>query len=229
MHSIFNTGLADIIERELHAHFRPHLRSSSDLKVIGPLVLACVRQALDGHTLIMDASDRMHSALAATTTPLVDFLARDGKSAAGLPHIPAFRESVATHATDLLRRLREEFLTGSRGPTPASPYLGNTRPVYEFVRAKLGVKMHGMENFTRFQDGFTQATIGQNVSLIYEVWHVSTLTRYRLTLHRQSVHSRWCNAGSDRRAFLSDMDSHMTALHHLNVDIYLYFLIIEAR
>jgi phenylalanine ammonia-lyase len=46
--------------------------------------------------------------------------------------------------------------------------MGNCRPVYEFVRVTLGIRMYGIDNLNSFQDGFTEITIGQNVSLIYE-------------------------------------------------------------
>ncbi|QRV84145.1 phenylalanine ammonia-lyase [Ceratobasidium sp. AG-Ba] len=82
--------------------------------------------------------------------------------------IPAFRESVAVRSAELYERLRAEYLTGKRGPAPAAELLGNTRPVYEFVRVKLGVKMHGLDNLNRFEHGWTDLSIGQNVALIYE-------------------------------------------------------------
>ena len=40
--------------------------------------------------------------------------------------------------------------------------------MYEFVRCTLGIKMHGYENLTLFEDGFGDITVGGNVSVIYE-------------------------------------------------------------
>jgi len=168
LNAVFTQELREIIETELSVHFGSHFTAPSDLRVLNRGVYAAVQKSLDGETLIMDATPRMRTAAAASSTPLVDFLSRNATSAAGLSAIPAFRESVATQAVAVLERLREEFLTGARGAAPAASYIGKARPVYEFVRTQLGVKMHGMENLTRFQDGFTELTIGQNVSTIYE-------------------------------------------------------------
>ena len=67
-----------------------------------------------------------------------------------------------------LHTLRTSYLDGSRGPFPASPYLGATRPMDEFIRRTLGIKMHGYENLTYFEDGFGDVLIGGNISVIYE-------------------------------------------------------------
>ncbi|KAG8955669.1 hypothetical protein FRC04_007660 [Tulasnella sp. 424] len=168
LNNAFNEGLRDIIQEELHAQFASFVSSPTELTKIGNAVSFAIQQALDSHTLIMDAVPRLQTAAAASTTPLVDFFSLSSKTTGALSGIPAFRAAVASKGVDLLQRLREEFLTGARGPAPAASYLGNARPVYEFVRVKLGVKMHGTENFSRFDGGFTQLTIGQNVSVIYE-------------------------------------------------------------
>ena len=69
------------------------------------------------------------------------------------------------------RGLREAYLNGDRGDAPAAGYLGRTRPVYEFIRVTLGVKMHGRENASRFEKGLgvEDVSIGQHISLIHEV------------------------------------------------------------
>lgn len=153
----------------MHSQFASFVTSPTELTKLGNTIAFAIQQALDGHTLIMDAVPRLRTAAAASTTPLVDFFSLSTKTTGALSGIPAFRAAVAVKGVDLLQRLREEFLTGARGPAPAAAYVGNARPVYEFVRVKLGVKMHGEENFSRFDGGFTQLTVGQNVSVIYEV------------------------------------------------------------
>ncbi|KAI9441665.1 L-Aspartase-like protein [Lactarius indigo] len=86
------------------------------------------------------------------------------------PRFPAFRASVASRATSLLVTLRKEYLSGARGQAPASKHLNKTRPIYEFVRKTLGIRMHGSENESVFSNGLgvEDVTVGQNVSLIHE-------------------------------------------------------------
>ncbi|KAG8846048.1 hypothetical protein FRB96_002089 [Tulasnella sp. 330] len=170
MNSLFQTSLKEIIDHELSAHFGAYLASAGPAitKSLKRVIYESIQQTLDTQAIIMDIVPRMQTSVAASTTPLVDFLAATPSSISGLEKIPAFRKKVVDQAVALLTRLREEFLSGARGPAPAAELLGKTRPVYEYVRVTLGVKMHGNENATRFDGGFTQATIGQNVSNIYE-------------------------------------------------------------
>ncbi|KZV73959.1 hypothetical protein PENSPDRAFT_648358 [Peniophora sp. CONT] len=68
----------------------------------------------------------------------------------------------------------------SVAPRAWSYSLKRTRPVYEFVRVKLGVRMYGAENAGIFSNGIGMAapSIGENVSKICgairdgEVWSV---------------------------------------------------------
>ncbi|KZV73963.1 hypothetical protein PENSPDRAFT_648362 [Peniophora sp. CONT] len=62
------------------------------------------------------------------------------------------------------------YLEGKRGRAPGAHLLKRTRPVYEFVRNKLGVQMHGAENAGLFPNGLGMdvPSIGENVSKIYE-------------------------------------------------------------
>lgn len=185
MNSYFQTGLKEILERELSAHFGAYLASASPAtgRSVRRAIYEAIQQTLDTQAIIMDIVPRMQTSVAASTTPLVDFLAATPSSMPGLEKIPAFRTQVADQAVALLARLRDEFLSGERGAAPAAEFLGRTRPVYEYVRVTLGVKMHGNENATRFDGGFTQATIGQNVSTIYEVRFFSgDFGRYRACL-----------------------------------------------
>lgn len=168
MNSAFHAGLITILDAELSTHFGTRFNAAGPAtsRKVRRAIVEAVKQSLDTQALIMDVVPRMQTAIAATTTPLVDFLAEGG---VGLEKIPAFRAKVVEQTVALLTELREEFLSGKRGPAPAKEFLGRTRPVYEYVRCTLGVKMHGNENITRFDGGFTQETIGQNVSKIYEV------------------------------------------------------------
>jgi len=125
----------------------------------------------------MDAPERMLKVAASSSTILLDFFTGpasfDDVAALGstLACIPEFRSSVASRATLLLDNLRRDYLSGARGAAPASQHLNKTRPVYEFVRKTLGIRMHGSENYALFKDGLyaDDQTVGQNVSLIHEV------------------------------------------------------------
>lgn len=131
-------------------------------------------------TSTMDAAERMHKVAASSTTCLLDFFtgpsyARAESVSTMLTAIPSFRARVAERLTSLLDELRRDYLSGARGPGPASPFLNKTKPVYEFVRIGLGIKMHGSENYHRFSKGLgvEEQTVGQNVSVIHEVCIIS--------------------------------------------------------
>ncbi|KAK0486135.1 L-Aspartase-like protein [Armillaria novae-zelandiae] len=167
-------GVSLIVKEELVDLFAPVL-SHSDLTSVTSNVQKTLIDALD-HTTTMDATERMIKVAASSTTVLVDFLTSctfvAGSSAAGaaLTSIPVFRSRVASRATTLLDDLRRSYLSGERGAAPASKHLKKTRPLYEFVRITLGIRMHGSENYHRFINGHgtDEVTVGQNVSLIHE-------------------------------------------------------------
>ncbi|KAI0294410.1 phenylalanine ammonia-lyase [Russula brevipes] len=164
----FNRALASIVEEELSAHFGERLVGfkSSAFEA----VLKSTLRTLDS-TTTMDAAPRMTQVAGASIPVLVD-LFTTGPSAApsALSAIPAYRASVASRATALLLSLRKDYLSGARGRAPASSYLNRTRPIYEFIRLTLGIRMHGSENESVFANGLgvEDVTIGQNVSLIHE-------------------------------------------------------------
>ncbi|ESK92064.1 phenylalanine ammonium lyase [Moniliophthora roreri MCA 2997] len=125
-------------------------------------------------TSTFDATERMQKMGSSSSTTLLDFFTREkaddvlvGKALAA---IPKFRQAFAIRATSLLDELRRAYLTGERGPDPASSILNRTRPVYEFVRKTLGIKMSGAENYMRFPNGhgLDAQTSGQDISLIHE-------------------------------------------------------------
>ena len=125
-------------------------------------------------TSILDAAERMAKVAASATTILVDHFTSpeaSAESVLSLSSLPGFRSNVASRLTTLLDQLRRDYLSGAKGPAPASRYLNKTRPVYEFVRLTLGIRMHGSENYHRFSNGLgvEDVTVGQNVSLIHEV------------------------------------------------------------
>lgn len=165
----FNHALSFIVEEELSAHFGETLAGRESY--ISRDILKIMFRTLDSSTT-MDAAPRMTHVAAASVPILVDFFIT-GPSAnpSALSAIPAFRASVASRATSLLLSLRKEYLSGARGQAPASNYLNGTRPIYEFIRLTLGIRMHGSENESVFANGLgvEDVTVGQNVSLIHEV------------------------------------------------------------
>ncbi|KAF9520851.1 hypothetical protein BS47DRAFT_1374656 [Hydnum rufescens UP504] len=166
----FDRGIQTILSEELAVHFDAHLSRASQTTLYLTLLRA-VRNALDSSTT-EDAVPRLVSVAAACTTPLVNSFLLHSPTCSPLADVVTsigmFRASFAKRAADLLHTLRTEYLDGTRGPAPASPFLGRTRPIYEFVRYTLGIKMHGYENLILFEDGFGDVTLGDNISIIYE-------------------------------------------------------------
>ncbi|KAH9006137.1 phenylalanine ammonia-lyase [Lactarius hatsudake] len=165
----FNRELISIVEEELSAHFGRSL-SRHESSAVFRDILKSMYRTLDA-TTTMDAAPRMTKVAGASVSVLVDFFTTSPSAdLSALSAVPAFRASVASRATSLLVTLRKEYLSGARGPAPASKYLNKTRPIYEFVRKTLGIRMHGSENESAFANGLgvEDVTVGQNVSLIHE-------------------------------------------------------------
>lgn len=168
MQAEFTSKLVQIVDEELQSRFSADLLEANSGSVRAKVLLA-MRSALDT-TTTMDAGQRM-SAVAATAMPiLVEALAAHADTFVP-SNLTGFCDAVAARATSTLVALREEYLSGVRGPAPASQFLVRTRPIYEFVRIGLGIRMHGEENRMFFQNGngVSEQSIGQNVSLIHEV------------------------------------------------------------
>ncbi|KAJ7076829.1 L-Aspartase-like protein [Mycena belliarum] len=163
-------GLNTIASEELAVCLAPYL-SESVLSAATSQVCGALKDSLN-NTSTMDAPERMLKVAASSSTVLVDLLTSQPCSdpGAALSSIPVFRAKVAARAETLLDELRRAYLFGERGAAPASPHLNKTRPVYEFVRLKLGVKMHGAENYNSFVNGLgvDEDSIGHHVSLIHE-------------------------------------------------------------
>ncbi|KAJ7703111.1 phenylalanine ammonia-lyase [Mycena rosella] len=166
----FVSGLCDILRQEFAASFETHLAQPQPKFVRD---LCNILKATLERTSTMDAADQMREVASSSSTMLLNlFASPEFASSQGpvLVAIPGFQANLALRSATLLNKLRGEFLSGQRGACPASLYLGKTRPVYEFIRVKLGVKMHGAENYAHFANGLgvDDVTIGQNISVIYE-------------------------------------------------------------
>ena len=169
----FTDELKKIVSQELSDTFGHALAESETSVLLSRVSKAMV--ATFESTSTMDAVERMQKVAASSTPALVDFLTgsdvEDGETAAALmTSIPKFRSRVASRAASFLKQLQAEYLTGARGPAPAASYLNKTRPIYEFVRVTLGIKMHGIENLHAFENGLgmEDVTPGQHVSRIHE-------------------------------------------------------------
>ncbi|KNZ72834.1 Phenylalanine ammonia-lyase [Termitomyces sp. J132] len=169
----FTQGLEAIVDDEITGVFGEHL-SPSQKAILTKKVLRVMTLTLD-KTSTMDSSDRINAVVASTITTFVDFLSGAEFADAAftttlISLISLFRSQVASRALNLLDQLRRDYLSGHRGAAPASPFLSKTRGVYEFIRVDLRVRMHGCENYARFVNGLgvDDASIGQNISRIYE-------------------------------------------------------------
>ncbi|THH33065.1 hypothetical protein EUX98_g1153 [Antrodiella citrinella] len=161
-------GMDTIVRQELITSFGSCL-SPLQLNTLFALVSNAMDKSLES-TSTMDAVPRMRAVAAASTTPIVDFCSTEPALASALTGIVPFRAEVAEKCSSLLQKLREEYLGGGKGAAPASAYLGGTKPVYEFVRLGLGIRMHGSENLHGFEQGpgVEEVSIGQHISLIHE-------------------------------------------------------------
>ncbi|KAF8161163.1 L-Aspartase-like protein [Crassisporium funariophilum] len=169
----FLQGLKAILKEEFSSSFGPFVATSQQSAFSAELY-GVMEQTLD-KTTVMDSADQMHAVAASTTPLLLDFFssvdfADTTASAPSFGVLSAFRDRISSRAVTLHETLRESFLSGTRGRTPASAYLGKTKGVYEFVREGLGIRMHGGENHGRFVNGtgVDEVSIGQNISKIYE-------------------------------------------------------------
>ncbi|KAF8176545.1 L-Aspartase-like protein [Pholiota molesta] len=169
----FHEGLTKVVAEEFTEAFGAFLSGDASRPVLSN-VAATMHDTFDG-SATMDARERMQKVAASSTTTLLDFFtgpsfADSSLVGAALTSIPTFRSRVADRLYTLLDGLRRDYLSGARGPAPASAYLNKSRSVYEFVRLTLGIRMYGSENYHRFENGVgvEDQTVGQNVSLIHE-------------------------------------------------------------
>lgn len=164
--------LPDLVQDALRIHFGLAIPSKEEETLVKSLVRV-MRETLDRST-IMDNEDCMLAVANSTTSTLVKFFAESGNC--DLKSLNEFCSRVASHSAGVQDELRKDYLTGLKGSTPASSYLSKTRVVYEYIRETLGVKMHGLENYSGFVNGLgvDAVSIGENISIIYEVGDLST-------------------------------------------------------
>ena len=162
------------MEEELASSFRSFISPSQQVTLSSKL-FAVMQQTFD-KTTVMDSADQMCAVATSSVSVIMDFFCNadasiDSALCPSLTLISEFRSRVSTKAAALHENLRKAFLSGAVGHAPASPYLGRTKRLYEFVREGLGIRMHGSENYELFPNGIgmDEVSIGQNISKIYEV------------------------------------------------------------
>ncbi|EEB96863.1 hypothetical protein MPER_03924, partial [Moniliophthora perniciosa FA553] len=142
----FDDGLQRIVSEELATVFGSSIDASRRSKFASK-VFHTMLQTLE-KTSTMDLADQMSTVASSSVATLSDLFISAGVDVAGtLTSINTFRANVASRATMLMDQLRKSYLSGERGAAPASPYLGKTKLVYEFIRVGLGIKMHSLENY----------------------------------------------------------------------------------
>jgi len=161
-----------IINEEIETLFHQSSSSEPSLKVLVRSLCTRVRETFHGSlevTTTMDVPLRMMTASKTSSAIFLDFLSAHPEISLPFQHITAFQNTLVRRTAASLEELRLAYFTLSRGPTPASVWMGRTKAVYEFIRVTLGVRMHGLENYEQFQHGIgMNGNIGQDVSKIYE-------------------------------------------------------------
>jgi len=175
----FLQGLGLVLEEEFTSSFSSFVATSHQDSLVKNL--SASMESVFDKTTIMDSEDQMRAVAASTASVLLDhFNENEVTDSPTMGTFAQFRSGIAAKLTALHAKLRDEYLTGARGPAPASALLGRTRDMYNFVRKDLGIKMHGAENHSKFVHGLgsDEVSIGQNISKIYEVCIFSSLTLF---------------------------------------------------
>lgn len=169
----FLARLPDLIRDGLKIHFGASIPASEEDNLVKTLFYV-MRETLDKSTT-MDNVDQMRAVANSSTTTLVNFFVQQSQASetSSMLDFKAFSEfgsRIASHTAAYHDELRKDYLTGLKGPAPASPYLSKTKGVYEFVRVTLGVRLHGFENYSGFTNGLgvDDVSVGENISTIYE-------------------------------------------------------------
>jgi phenylalanine ammonia-lyase len=149
------------------------LAGHSLLSAATPAVYEAMTQTFE-KTSTMDAPGRALEIASSGTRALAELAMASATGDISLTTLSGFRDRVAQRAHKVYDGLVHAYLSGERGPAPASIHLKGTRPMYDYIRITLGVPMHGMSNYRLFENdaAFGDLTIGEHVSRIYEVCRV---------------------------------------------------------
>lgn len=177
LQSAFTGAFKLVISRALDKHFEPFKVATTTAAQISA-TLAKVMQARFDRNTGMDLHDRVVDAVRGSTMtlfelfatqPVTSSLSKGEHEASYINAMKHFTIDLEQETERLYFQLRDDFLTGKRGKAPAAHLLGNTRPVYEFIRQTLDIPMHGLVNLRMFEgpEGMGKRTTGQEVSKIY--------------------------------------------------------------
>lgn len=140
--------------------------STEEILTLAPKIRSAIWRRLE-QTTSVDLTPRWEDAFAFVSSLVLDALSTSSIKSVESPitSITLWRTTSSTSAVALTKSIRESFfLSNASSVSPTSSYLGNTRPLYEFVRHTLGVKSRRGDVYL----GKQEATIGSAVSKIYE-------------------------------------------------------------
>ena len=140
--------------------------STEEIALLATKIRSAIWRRLE-QTTSVDLAPRWEDAFAFVSSLVLDSLATSRIECKDSPieAIKNWRSSSSSSAISLTKSIRESFFASTLTSTsPTSEYLGNTRPLYDFVRHTLGVKSRRGDVFL----GKQEATIGSAVSKIYD-------------------------------------------------------------
>jgi phenylalanine ammonia-lyase len=181
MQKQYNASLQGLLVEELTTHLGRHFDNGIIPSALQSQLVSVVLGGL-GPASTTDAERQLEIVASGMTSPILDFFASSSNMLQEhmiIHSLSALRSSFARRGADMLQASRHAFIAGkSHFPfalgyspnVPAAPFIGRTRPVYEFIREGLGIRMHGSDNLGKFSGPLGgEPSIGYNVSLIYEV------------------------------------------------------------
>ncbi|KAE8227235.1 hypothetical protein CF319_g274 [Tilletia indica] len=164
----FKLKLAEQIEESIERFFSTWI-NQHDQVALGKKVALRLARRLD-ETSARDLHSRLTDAYTFAGYELIEYFTSlpSGGGADPLRTIMSWRDYSAEQTAVLHRRVTQKYLDDPRG-CHASPMLGRSRAIYQYVRRTLAVPMHGKENALEFsgEGGKMNQTIGGWVSIIY--------------------------------------------------------------
>lgn len=132
------------------------------------------------NTSTLDLRDRVNAAARAAALTLYSAVPVHAAS------VPQVLEELSESLFESYSCVRLEYLQGAK---TASPSLGRTCTLYDFVRQDLAIHMHGLANLDDFKgDGasaFGRRSVGDCVSAIYESMRDGRMQKALMTMFRQ--------------------------------------------
>ncbi|KAK0546600.1 hypothetical protein OC846_005196 [Tilletia horrida] len=164
----FKLKLAEQIEMSIEKFFSTWINHADQVALAKKIALRLTRR-LD-ETSARDLHSRLTDAYTHAGYELIEYFTSlpSGGGADPLRTIMSWRDYSAEQTAVLHRRVTQKYLDDPRG-CHASPLLGRSRSIYQYVRRTLAVPMHGRENALEFvgEEGRMIHTAGGYVSVIY--------------------------------------------------------------